>query len=136
MKKLTFFFIAIFGLALTSCQNIEKSRNYFDEGVNLMMRKGNFEEAEKSFTKAIKYDKKNPELYYYRACAKFNTRNYTEAISDFEKAIEIKPDYADAYFSLGRTYSCMHDVDMSCYYYRMAEKYGRPNLQDLLKNCP
>lgn len=136
MKKLTFILIAIFGLAMTSCQNIEKSRNYFDEGVNLMMRKGDFSQAEKCFTKAIKYDKTNPELYYYRACAKFNAGNYKDAIGDFEKAIEIKPDYADAYFTLGRTYSVLHDTDMSCYYYKMAEKYGRPNLHDLLKYCP
>ena len=136
MKKLTFILLAICGLAMTSCQNIEKSRNCFDEGVNLMMRKGDFPEAEKCFTKAIKYDKTNPELYYYRACAKFNGGNYKDAISDFEKAIEIKPDYADAYFTLGRTYSVMHDTDMSCYYYKMAEKYGRPNLHDLLKYCP
>ena len=136
MKKLTFIFLAIISLALASCNNIEKSRTYFDEGVKQMMRKGDFEEAEKNFTKAIKYDKNNPELYYYRACAKFNATNYQDAIADFEKAIELKPDYADAYFSLGRTYSCMHDTDMSCYYYKMAEKYGRPNLHDLIKNCP
>lgn len=136
MKRLTFIFLAIISLALASCQNIEKSRNYFDEGVNLMMRKGDFAEAEKNFTKAIKYNKNDPELYYYRACAKVNARKYEEAIPDFEKAIEIKPDYADAYFSLGRTYSCMHDSDMSCYYYKMAEKYGRPNMHDLLKYCP
>lgn len=136
MKRLTFIFLAIFCLTITGCENIEKSRNYYDEGVKQMMRKGDFAEAEKCFTKAIKYDKNNPELYYYRACAKFNATNYQEAIADFEKAIEIKPDYADAYFSLGRTYSCMHDTDMSCYYYKMAEKYGRPNLHDLVKYCP
>ncbi|MBQ0130145.1 MAG: tetratricopeptide repeat protein [bacterium] len=136
MKKLTFIVLAIFGLAITGCNNIEKSRNYYDEGVSLMMRKGDFAEAEKCFTKAIKYDKTNPELYYYRGCAKFNEGNYREAIGDFEKAIEIKPDYADAYFTLGRTYSVMHDTDMSCYYYKMAEKYGRPNLHDLIKYCP
>ena len=136
MKKLTFILLAVLSLAITGCNNIEKSRSYFDEGVNLMMRKGDFSEAEKCFTKAIKYDKTNPELYYNRACAKFNGGNYKDAISDFEKAIEIKPDYADAYFTLGRTYSVMHDTDMSCYYYKMAEKYGRPNLYDLLKYCP
>lgn len=141
MKKLTFVLLTIFGLALSSCTNIEKSRNYFDEGVKLMMQKGQFQEAEVAFTNAIKYDKGNPELYYYRGCARFNGANfnaerYRDAIKDFEKAIEIKPDYADAYFSLGRTYSFMHDFDMSCYYYRMAEKNGRSNLHDLLKNCP
>lgn len=136
MKNLTFILLAVLSLAITGCNNIEKSRNYFDEGVKQMMRIGDFSEAEKNFTKAIKYDKNNPELYYYRGCAKFNGRNYKEAIGDFEKAIEIKPNYADAYFTLGRTYSVMHDTDMSCYYYKMAEKYGRPNLHDLVKNCP
>ena len=64
MKRLTFIFLAIISLVISGCQNIEKSRTYFDEGVKQMMRKGDFAEAEKNFTKAIKYDKSNPELYY------------------------------------------------------------------------
>ena len=61
--------------------------------------------------------------------------NYQGAIEDFQKAIELKSDYADAYFNLGRTYYLMNDIDKACEYYKLADKYGRPNLEDYIKNC-
>ena len=106
-----------------------------DEGAKLMLRYSKFEEAEEAFTKAIKYDKNNYEAYYYRGCAKVNASKHREAIADFEKAVELKPDYADAYFNLGRTYYMLNDEDKACEYYQLAAKYGRPNLEDYLKRC-
>jgi superkiller protein 3 len=106
-----------------------------DEGAKLMLRYSKYEEAEEAFTKAIKYDKSNYEAFYYRGCAIVNATKYKDAIVDFEKAIELKPDYADAYFNLGRTYYLLNDEDKACEYYQLAAKYGRPNLEDYLKRC-
>ena len=61
--------------------------------------------------------------------------NYDEAIADFEKAVELKPDYADAYFNMGKTYFLMNNEDKACECYKLAEKYGRPNLEDYLRRC-
>ena len=135
MKKLTLIIAAICVLFLTSCEDPNKSRQYMDEGAKLMLRYSKYDEAEEAFNKAIKYDKNNYEAYYYRGCAKVNATRYKDAIPDFEKAIELKPDYADAYFNLGRTYYLLNDDDKACEYYQLAAKYGRPNLDDYLKRC-
>lgn len=122
-------------LTLASCQDQAKSRVYMDEGVKLMMNYSKYEEAEEAFDKAIKYDKGNYEAYYQRGCAKVNSKKYKEAIDDFKKAIELKPDYADAYFNMGRTYFLLNDEDKACECYKLAQKYGRPNLEDYLRRC-
>lgn len=100
-----------------------------------MLRYSNYEEAEVVLTKAIQYDKNNFEAYYYRGCARVNAQRLKEAIADFDKAVELKPDYADAYFNLGRTYYIMQDEDKACEYYKLAQQYGRPNLDDYLRRC-
>ena len=135
MKKLALIVTVLFALFLTSCENPAKSRILTEEGSKLLLRYSEFKKAEETLTEAIKYDKNNFEAYYYRGCARVNALKYDEAIADFEKAVELKPDYADAYFNLGRTYYMKHDEDKACEYYKLAEQYGRPNLEDFLKRC-
>ena len=135
MKKLALIFAFVCVLFLTSCENPAKSRLYTEEGSKQLLRYSEYKKAEETLTKAIKYDKSNFEAYYYRGCARVNAMKDDEAIADFEKAVELKPDYADAYFNLGRTYYIMHDEDKACENYKLAEKYGRPNLEDYLRRC-
>ena len=135
MKKLTLILSTLLLLVLSSCENPKKSRIYTEEGTKQLLRYSQFEEAEETLTKAIKYDKNNFEAYYYRGCAKVNAKKYREAIADFEKAVELKPDYADAYFNMGRSYFLLHNEDKACECYKLAAKYGRPNLEDYLKRC-
>ena len=135
MKKLVFLLSAVLFLAMTACENPAKSRVLTEEGSKQLLRYSQFDEAEETLTEAIKYDKGNFEAYYYRGCARINAKKYNEAIADLEKAVELKPDYADAYFNLGRTYYMMHDEDKACEYYKLAARYGRPNLEDYLKRC-
>ena len=135
MKKLALIFTAICALFLTSCENPAKSRIYTEEGSKLLLRYSEYKKAEETLTQAIKYDKNNYEAYYYRGCARVNAMNYDGAIADFEKAVELKPDYADAYFNMGKTYYLMNNEDKACECYKLAEKYGRPNLEDHLRRC-
>ena len=135
MKKFALILAALCTLLLTSCENPNKSRAFMDEGSKQLLRYSNFDEAEKLLSKAIRYDKQNYEAYYYRGCTRINAKNYQGAITDLEKAVELKPDYADAYFNLGRTYFLMHEDDKACEYYKLADQYGRPNLEDYLRRC-
>jgi len=135
MRKTLLIFIAFCALFLTGCENPAKSRILTEEGSKQLLRYSDFKKAEETLTEAIKYDKNNFEAYYYRGCAKTNATKFDEAIADFEKAIELKPDYADAYFNLGITYHLKHDEDKACEYYKLADQYGRPNLEDHLKRC-
>lgn len=137
MKRHIIFILSALCLLLASCgSNVEKARVAFDKGVNLMYNSTQFAEAEEQFTLAVKYDPNNYEAYYYRGCTKFNRALYQQAIVDFEKALEVRPCYADAEFALGKTYFLLNDHDMSCYYFKAAERDGRPNMDDYLKSCP
>lgn len=135
MKRLIFLLSTVLLMAMMGCENPAKSRLYTEEGSKQLLRYSDYKKAEETLTKAIKYDKNNFEAYYYRGCAKVNAMKYQEAIEDFLKAVELKPDYADAYFNLGRTYYLIHNEDKACEYYKLADQYGRPNLEDYLKRC-
>jgi protein O-mannosyl-transferase len=58
-------------------------------------------------------------IYYNRGVTHVPLGNYRQAIEDFNKAIEIKPDYIDAYYNRGHAYADLGN-------YRQAiEDYGR-----------
>ncbi len=136
MRLLTYALAATFTLlTICSCEHPEKARKEIYSGTEQLMYYGDYQKAEEHFTKAIQYDKDNPDAYYNRGCCKVNMRRYQEAIIDFEKAIELKPDFANAYFNLGQVYFYINDYDMMCYYYKMAKENGRDNMEDLMRSC-
>lgn len=135
MKKLfkTLVFASL-SLLISCSNNIEKSRLYFDKGVDYHYR-SQPEEAIEQFNLAIKYDENNHEAYFYRGCAKYNIFQREEAVNDYLKAIEINPEYIQAYFNLGLYYRSINDYDMACYYFKIAEDKGKPNMYDYTKHC-
>jgi len=137
VRSFSLILVIVLSIVLSSCSsNVEKSRIAFDKGMEIMFNSSRFEEAEEQFTLAIKYDPNSYEAYYYRGCAKYNRGLYQKAIGDFEKALEIRPNYADAEFSLGDIYYLLNDRDKACYYYKAAKRDGRQNMDDYVKACP
>ena len=120
---------------LVSCgNNPEKSRFYLDKGIDYLYC-SQFEEAIEYFDKSIKYDNKNHEAYFYRGCAKYNIYQKEDALDDYNKTLEINPNYLQAYFNIGLYYRSINDYDMACYYFKIAEAKGRPNMEDYTKHC-
>ena len=120
---------------MVSCgPNPEKSRVYLDKGIDYLYT-SQFDEAIEYFDKAIRYDESNFEAYFYRGCAYSNNFNNDMAVKDWNKAIEIKQDYPDPYFNIGLLYRRNNDYSMACYYFKLAEKYGRQNMEDYVKFC-
>ena len=68
-------------VALARTRNIE---NKFDEAIELS-------------NKALELDKQSANAYYQRGNAKSNLGRHEEAIKDYDEAIRLKPDYADAF---------------------------------------
>ncbi len=66
----------------------------------LMME--DYQKAYETLTLAINEDNENAEAHYYRGCALAAMNRNSTAITDFDRAIEIKPDYALAYNERGR----------------------------------
>lgn len=135
MKKTLSILSLTFLIFLAGCgKNEDKSRHCLDKGIDYLYC-SQYEEAIEYFDKAIKYNSDNFEAYFYRGCAKYNILKKEEALEDYNKAIEINPNYIKAYFNIGLYYRGINDYDMACYYFKIAEKLGRPNMEDYTKHC-
>ena len=63
----------------------------------------NFHEVENLCNQFLKSDSSNPLINYNLAIALFSLGKLNEAQKQFEKVIELQPDYAEAYYNLGIT---------------------------------
>ena len=135
MKKALFLAsLAVMFLMFSCGPNNEKSKMYYEQGYDLFYH-NQVDESIECFDQAIKYNPDNYEAYYLRGCAFNHNRKIELALKDWEKAIEIKPDYADPYFNIGLHYRRNNDMAMACYYFKLAEKYGRTSMEDYVKYC-
>lgn len=60
-----------------------------------------FERAVELFSKAMKIDPRNPEVYFNRGIALNELRRYEHALLSYDKAISLKPSYYEAYYNRG-----------------------------------
>ncbi len=68
------------------------------------MLKDSYDEAIKSFDKAISLDPKNPWAYFHRGEAHDKKNELDLAVADYSKAIEFKPSLCSAYVKRGKVY--------------------------------
>lgn len=68
---------------------------------NAAFSAGNFEEAIQFFTQAIDVDPKNHVLYSNRSASHASLKQYSDALADAQKCVELKPDWAKGYSRLG-----------------------------------
>lgn len=106
MKKIPKWFVVV-AIALLYCQAglaAEKptAQDWFQSGMEFE-RSNVHEEAIKMYTEAIRYDRYYGEAYFRRGKAyiALNKSNITEALQDFNKAIELDPKNAEVYYERG-----------------------------------
>jgi tetratricopeptide (TPR) repeat protein len=68
-------------------------------------RKGQYDQAIASHTKAIELDPRYVEAYYNRGIAYRSKGQYDQAIADYTKIIELNPRIAEAYYNRGVAYA-------------------------------
>ena len=74
-----------------------------DEAVYLL-EQGKNKHAFEKFTEALQYNNNNPEIYFKLAQANRNIKNYSEAIRQNKRAIELAPDIGIYYEALADIY--------------------------------
>ena len=80
---------------------METAKDWKDKGNGLVKEK-KYKEALDCYSKAIEIDPNDPILYSNRSLMHINLSEFDQAITDAEKAISIKPEYAKAYLRKGK----------------------------------
>ena len=87
---------------------ISKGRSEFSNSYSLLIDEANIyykagdnAKFKERLEEAIRLNPTEPTLYYNVGVMNMDQKNIDEAIKNFEKAIELKPDYADAYNNIG-----------------------------------
>ena len=111
MKKIFATFISTFFFVGTFAQ--VELKQQFSEATN-SLKKGDFENAVKQFTAV--YDKATePKVkkfaLIYRGFAKNGLNEFTSAIADFDKAIELDPDDLGTYIDRGQSHTYANNFD-------------------------
>ncbi len=70
---------------------------------------GDNQEAEKTYTEALKIDPKNPDLLFERGCERMALGMRGEALDDFDQSLKIQPDFASVYLQRGILRTQMED---------------------------
>ncbi len=83
-------------------------------------KEGKFNEAVKSYKKAIDLKPDFPEVHYNLGIVLKNLGRLDEAIKSYKKAIDLKPDFCEAYYNLGNTLKNLGILDEAKKNYKKA----------------
>ena len=102
-----------------------------DEIKNLidLHRNGENKKAIKKAEQMVALFPKSALLFNIFGACHFSEKNYDAAIENYKKAINLRPDYADAHNDLGRVYAFLNDWKTSINYYDKAISINDRNSQ-------
>jgi len=89
-----------------------------------LLNEGKFEEAFEKFTEVISEDPSNPLFYYYRGMAFEKTDDLEKALEDYQKSVELKPDFVLPISSVGKIYAKQKDFEKAIEFYKRAVELG------------
>ena len=75
-------------------------------------------------TATFSFGQKTAQDYYNSGSTKDDLQDYRGAIADYNKAIELQPDYADAYNNRGNAKYNLHDLNGACLDWNKAGEFG------------
>jgi tetratricopeptide (TPR) repeat protein len=96
-----------------------------------LFREGKWENAVREFSERITDDQTNPMLFYYRGIAQENNGNTEEAMSDYQKTIELNPDFVLPYSRVGKIYARQKNYKKACEFYQKSVELGDQDITTL-----
>lgn len=97
--------------------NLNFADAYYNRGIAWQNQNENnkaiadFDKAIECYSKTIKINPKDAELYLWRGNTKYNKTDYKKALKDYDIAIELNSDFADAHYSRGLAYFANKEYD-------------------------
>jgi hypothetical protein len=89
-----------------------------------LLNEGKYEESIEKFTEAITEDSENPIFYYYRGVAFEKTGDLDSAMEDYQKSVELKPDFILPTANIGKIYAKKKDFEKAVEFYKKAVELG------------
>lgn len=86
-----------------------------------------------SMNQAIALDPYNPNLYILLGGIYYQLKQYDQAINQFQIAINLKRDFANAYYNLGHAYEAKGDLQNALKAYQVIRELSRANKDNLSK---
>jgi tetratricopeptide (TPR) repeat protein len=107
--------------------------DYYEQG-EFALRVNKWHRAVDLFTKSINDNPKFFVAYHNRAIAYSKLGDYDKSIEDLKKAVELNPDYPDAYGLMGLVYEIKKDLPGALKVYQEAmAREKRPSVKKLIQ---
>jgi len=90
-----------------------------------------WEDAVKEFSKAIAENQSSHMLFYFRGIAQEKVGNLEEAMSDYQKTIELKPDFALPYSMAGKIFARQQNYEKAREFYQKSVELDDQNVSTL-----
>lgn len=94
-------------------------------GVSLVMI-AMFNEAIPDLDRAIFFNSRNASAYYFRGLAKFELKQYEDAIADYEKSVKLGYETKEALNQIGLAYQALGDESKAQTHFEKARQSDPP----------
>jgi tetratricopeptide (TPR) repeat protein len=91
-----------------------------EQGIKLLRQVEN-KKAINVFKNIIKVDSDNPEVYRHLGLAHFNIGEYSEALENWNRCLDLDPTHHQTWWNLGQLYDLMNDPKNAHFAYSKAE---------------
>jgi len=95
-----------------------------------------YEESLKDLNSLIEMKPNQPHLYANRASIFYHKANYTSALLDFKKALDLKPDFVEMLNPISHMLFVTGEKDQACDYYKLALAVGNSDFnEEIVSYC-
>lgn len=115
--------------------DVDASIGYFFRG-NIQDLNGDYQDALKDFSEAIKLNPDYTMAYNNRGIVKGSLQDFEGALKDFSKAVDLEPEYADAIYNRGNANYYLNQPEEACKDWQRATELGSKQAEVILnKYC-
>ncbi len=107
---------------------METAKDWKDKG-NALVKEKKYKEALDCYTKAIEIDPNDPILYSNRSAMHLNLSEFEQALTDADKAISLKADYAKGYLRKGKALEGLQKLKEALDTYKLGLEKDSKNAQ-------